>query len=42
MEEQIEHNLNCAPELYSDRERARAMMCEYFPTLQRWKGADPE
>ena len=42
MEEQIEHNLNCAPELYSDRERARAMMREYFPTLQRWKGADPE
>lgn len=37
MEEQIEHNLNCAPELYADRERARAMMREYFPTLKRWK-----
>ena len=32
MEEQIEHNLNCAPEVYSDRERAREQMREYFPT----------
>ena len=38
MEEQIEHNLNCAPELYTDRERAREQMREYFPTLTRWKG----
>ena len=37
MEEQIEHNLNCAPELYSDRERAREQMRAYFPTLKRWK-----
>ncbi len=37
MEEQIEHNLNCAPEFYSDRERAREQMRAYFPMLKRWK-----
>ena len=36
MEEMIEQCLNAAPELYSDREKSRAMMREYFPSLKRW------
>ena len=34
----LDHFQVPAPELYTDRERAREQMREYFPTLTRWKG----
>lgn len=37
MEQMIEFCLNISPQLYTDREKARAMMAEFFPTLARWK-----
>ena len=37
MEQMIEFCLNISPELYTDREKSRAMMEDFFPTLERWK-----
>ena len=39
MEEMIDFCLRSAPELYQDRERSRALMRGYFPTLRRWQPA---
>ncbi len=39
MEEMIDFCLRSAPELYQDRERSRALMRGYFPTLRRWQAA---
>lgn len=37
MEEMIDFCLNISPDLYTDREKSRVMMEEFFQTLARWK-----
>lgn len=37
VEEMVEICLNACPEMYTDREKSRKMMLEFFPTLKRWR-----
>ncbi len=39
MEEMIELNIKCAPDIFKDPAAAREQMKAYFPTLKRWKNA---